>query len=1206
MLLFKKVKEKKIHIILIIIFSLIVGVLCSLKLAVKEYIASSTFLIVETEKVSEDKTENVGNLEISNKLLATLEEIIKSDTTASKIKSDLFLDIENSEISKNVTMRINSKTDTIEIIIKNSDEINAVEINKKMLEIFSTELKGMYNKSDIYIIDNAHLSKTTSSIPVILAGMVSICIGTIIGFAYVVIVLLIEKNIRINKNIEKEIDLKKIIEIPKKNEKKNKLIKSELISHESLKSQTSKAFRNLRSNIQFMTVNNEEKKIILVTSPLKGEGKSYVTANMAVSFAEAGKKVILIDSDMASGRQSEIFNIPNNLGLSNYLSNLDHNGIEIQKLTNNFINETTIKNLNLITSGTVPPNTSELLASERLEQLVKDLSVFYDVVIIDGTQVLNSMDALILARVATSTVLVSDYKKTKKEQILKAKRDIQNVGGKPIGIIINRAKVKREKLSNEEIRIVLKTFIFKIKEIMEKAIDKMKEKRLQKKRKLLMEAHIEREIKRQSKIIVENAKNAESNHEEKIYNIESKENLGEVEKKEEVNEVISGNMAEKRLKDIENSNSFEELKDKENYIDEETISKKSLNEIENIEESEKDLLVLEESEDNDKKINIYIYKFKKDILNLIKIVKPVVKKVIVKAKVATIKVFVTIKTIVKKSIVTIGVITKKGIQKAKPVVKNILIGTKNTTLKIIRNSKDTSVKLIINIKNKIKEKKENNRKHPEIYDDQLTFDTIEMQNNKELDLESSFQKGNVQIEEEKDIEILNSQIEDHENNAIDVEKQLSEQNEIKNKKLNNIIQLNNETPKKQLSSSAEKINSNIKSDNKTEKDNIKSNIKPINSDVKLNNEIANNVKSNNLIKDNIKSKVEYTAKKDEIKKPENKVERLEFNEIETEKTDTAVLVIVDAEKGCCRVFGKCYYTEKLIKGIDKNDGFNKNQYSSKLINSRIAGLISLYGLTKKQAQRVDTLIYTTLCDYDDRVWLDKKTISNRADTYVLSMAKEYTKSIEETNEEYLIRCKRLRQEALQEAEIDIEYKLDNIWKSDKITLLDKFAIKRYANIYEVKESQKNHEEIVKSNQNKNFYIDIIQKVKSRLESNVYVEDNDDEETENSGVYELEEGEEKLSEITWKREEKQRKKEERLRKKEELREKLREKISEKRELMLEKKEEIAQKKHEKNRKQEELKRQKEEEKERQREEARIEEELLGDNLYPKTKNNRSLQ
>ena len=113
MLLFEKLKEKKIDVILIIILSLVIGIICAVTLAAEEYIASSNFLLVETEKVSDEEIQNIGNLEISSKLLATLEEIMQSDTTASKIKSELGLQIANTEISKNVTMKLNSKTDNI-------------------------------------------------------------------------------------------------------------------------------------------------------------------------------------------------------------------------------------------------------------------------------------------------------------------------------------------------------------------------------------------------------------------------------------------------------------------------------------------------------------------------------------------------------------------------------------------------------------------------------------------------------------------------------------------------------------------------------------------------------------------------------------------------------------------------------------------------------------------------------------------------------------------------------------------------------------------------------------------------------------------------------------------------------------------------------------------------------------------------------------
>ena len=98
-------------------------------------------------------------------------------------------------------------------------------------------------------------------------------------------------------------------------------MKKELIAHQEPKSPISEIFRTLRTNIQFMNTKNKL-KTILVTSTLPGEGKSWVTSNLAVTFAQAGKKVVLIDADMRKGRQYTIFGVSPIPGLSNYLSGI--------------------------------------------------------------------------------------------------------------------------------------------------------------------------------------------------------------------------------------------------------------------------------------------------------------------------------------------------------------------------------------------------------------------------------------------------------------------------------------------------------------------------------------------------------------------------------------------------------------------------------------------------------------------------------------------------------------------------------------------------------------------------------------------------------------------------------------------------------------------------------------------------------------------
>ena len=222
-------------------------------------------------------------------------------------------------------------------------------------------------------------------------------------------------------------------------------MKRELIAHRDPKSPVSEVFRTLRTNIQFMNTNNKL-KTLLVTSTLPSEGKSWVTANLAVTFAQAGKKVILVDTDMRKGRQYTIFEVSPRPGLSNYLSGFDSNtGEEISEDLANYIQETQVPNLYIIPAGNIPPNPSELLISPKMVSLLDRLKELCDLVIIDGTPCELVTDAIILSRIVDSTVIVTAHKQTKKDDLQKIVTNIQNVGGKIAGIVLNKIPVSVRK-----------------------------------------------------------------------------------------------------------------------------------------------------------------------------------------------------------------------------------------------------------------------------------------------------------------------------------------------------------------------------------------------------------------------------------------------------------------------------------------------------------------------------------------------------------------------------------------------------------------------------------------------------------------------------------------------------------------------------------------------------------------------------------------
>lgn len=218
-------------------------------------------------------------------------------------------------------------------------------------------------------------------------------------------------------------------------------IKKELITQRDSKSPISEIFRTLRTNIQFMST-NKKMKTLLITSTVPGEGKSWVASNLAVTFAQAGNKVILIDADMRKGRQYSIFGVPPKPGLSNFLSDADENEkVNVKK----YIRKTEIENLLVMPTGSIPPNPSELLVAPQMVKLLGELKESFDIIIIDGTPCELVTDSVILSSITDSTLIVTAYKSTRKDSLERIVKNIQNVGGNLVGVVVNKMPMSAKK-----------------------------------------------------------------------------------------------------------------------------------------------------------------------------------------------------------------------------------------------------------------------------------------------------------------------------------------------------------------------------------------------------------------------------------------------------------------------------------------------------------------------------------------------------------------------------------------------------------------------------------------------------------------------------------------------------------------------------------------------------------------------------------------
>lgn len=208
-----------------------------------------------------------------------------------------------------------------------------------------------------------------------------------------------------------------------------------IISFKNPKSRAAEAFRTLRTNIQFSSL-DEQIKSIVVTSAGPGEGKSTIMTNLAVTLAQSGKKVVIVDCDLRKPTVHKKMGLPNSGGITNLL-------VQGKKLEEILLS-TVVPNLFVITSGPIPPNPAELLGTKKMKQVLTELEEAFDVVLLDAPPVIAVTDAQILSTIASGVILVTTYGVTEKFGIAKAKELLDKVGAKVFGVILNKVPEKSE------------------------------------------------------------------------------------------------------------------------------------------------------------------------------------------------------------------------------------------------------------------------------------------------------------------------------------------------------------------------------------------------------------------------------------------------------------------------------------------------------------------------------------------------------------------------------------------------------------------------------------------------------------------------------------------------------------------------------------------------------------------------------------------
>ena len=219
----------------------------------------------------------------------------------------------------------------------------------------------------------------------------------------------------------------------KKKLKSPKELKRNLITMINPKSPISEQYRTIRTNIQFSMIDSSF-KVLACTSPSSGEGKSTTIANLAVTFAQQGQKVLLIDADLRKPTIHHIMEVSNHIGLTTVMTR--------KTTVKEAISATKIQNLSLLPSGPLPPNPSELLGSKMMKSLIEGLAQRYDLILFDTPPVLIVTDAQVLGNRCDGVILVLKKGQTEKKSLVRAKERLDRTQANVIGAILNGADAK--------------------------------------------------------------------------------------------------------------------------------------------------------------------------------------------------------------------------------------------------------------------------------------------------------------------------------------------------------------------------------------------------------------------------------------------------------------------------------------------------------------------------------------------------------------------------------------------------------------------------------------------------------------------------------------------------------------------------------------------------------------------------------------------
>lgn len=390
---------------------------------------ASTRLFVSTTSGSSLSDVYQGN-RLSQERVVSYAELITGETLAQRTVDKLGLDISARTLQKNV--KANAKPDTVLIDVRVLDPspTRARDIANTLSDEFVSMVRELETPPETGAVPDARVVvEQRASIPehpVIprtarnVAG--GLALGLIVGVGVAVLRDAMDNTVKNRETLEGIAGVGVVGSIPLDKDRRS----SPAISFDNDNSATAEAFRKLRTNLQFLAVDNPP-RVIVLTSSMPSEGKSTTAINIALALAEGDNSVILVDGDMRRPTLAKYLDLVGTVGFSTVLSG--------QADLQDALQKTRFPGLTVLTSGSTPPNPSELLGSQSARKLLGELRAKYDYVIVDSTPLLAVTDAAIIAAGADAVLLMTRFGRTKRDQVTHAVDSLKSVGAPLLGAV---------------------------------------------------------------------------------------------------------------------------------------------------------------------------------------------------------------------------------------------------------------------------------------------------------------------------------------------------------------------------------------------------------------------------------------------------------------------------------------------------------------------------------------------------------------------------------------------------------------------------------------------------------------------------------------------------------------------------------------------------------------------------------------------------